>query len=234
MAMKKNIIKLVYFEDSITFGEGVKENQKWYYLLNEALKREYWNQPVQIQGFCEGVSGETSRMGLLRMHTSLFRWGGADVIMIQFGMNDCNFWETDSGLPRVSPASFVANLKEMIARCRHWGIEEIILQTNHPTLRNKIMANSKSYEENNQEYNGLIRMAVRDLKVTLLDIHDQFVKTLKQNSDLKLNELLLPYPDLLHLSEKGHYVYFQCVKEGVGKAVKKMIHPQEQNRAIDT
>ena len=219
----KNIIKLIYFGDSITLGEGVEENQKWYYLLNEALRKEYWDKPIQIQGFCEGISGDTSRMGLLRMHTALFRWGGADIITIQFGMNDCNFWETDAGLPRVSPDSFTVNLKEIIDRCRQWKIPEVILQTNHPTLRDQVMANGKSYEENNQEYNKLIRVVAERKGIALVDIHKRFEQRLRQNPKIKLADLLLPYPDNLHLSEKGNLLYFELMKDEIRKSVKRLL-----------
>ena len=41
-----------------------------------------------------------------------------DVMTLQFGLNDCNCWETDRGLPRVSEEAFRANLIEMIERAR--------------------------------------------------------------------------------------------------------------------
>ena len=117
----------------------------------------------------------------------------------------------------------MANLKEIIDRSQYWGILEVTLQTNHPTLRDEIMANGESYEENNQRYNELIRMVAREKKVILVDIHDKFMKVLKQNLNVKPNGLLLPYPDLLHLSENGNRLYFEFMKEEIEKAVERVV-----------
>ena len=56
------------------------------------------------------VNGTTTRQALERMGYEV-QSHGVDVLIVQFGMNDCNFWETDRGLPRVSPEAFAGRLE---------------------------------------------------------------------------------------------------------------------------
>ena len=71
---------------------------------------------------------------------------------LQFGLNDCNCWETDRGLPRVSEEAFRANLIEMIERARLFGARSIVLSTNHRTLRHDTLPNGECYEDANARY----------------------------------------------------------------------------------
>lgn len=50
-----------------------------------------------------------------------------DILVITFGMNDCNYWKTDQGLPRVSPDAFEANMKEIIMRGFRFGSRTVII-----------------------------------------------------------------------------------------------------------
>jgi lysophospholipase L1-like esterase len=124
--------------DSITFGQYVDPQLRWTTLVTERLQQVYLETPVQIYALNRGVSGETTRQGLERFPTDVQQIG-PDVMTLQFGLNDCNCWLTDGGLPRVSAAAFRANLLEMITRARRFGTRQIILANNHRTLRTKVM-----------------------------------------------------------------------------------------------
>ena len=58
-----------------------------------------------------------------------------DLLLVQFGMNDCNFWESDRGNPRVSLDAFRANLREIYTRAFSFGVHNVIQLTNHPSGR---------------------------------------------------------------------------------------------------
>ena len=53
-----------------------------------------------------------------------------DVLVVGFGMNDCNYWMTDKGVPRVSQNAFRANLHH-----------------NSPPLKESFSGNAPSYHE---------------------------------------------------------------------------------------
>jgi lysophospholipase L1-like esterase len=78
------------------------------------------------------VNGNTRRQALERMPYEV-QSHPLDVLLVQFGMNDCNYWRTYHGLPRVSQAAFRANLAEIIERAFRFGAQRVLLNTNHPT-----------------------------------------------------------------------------------------------------
>jgi lysophospholipase L1-like esterase len=132
-----------------------------------------------------------------------------EVVTIQFGLNDCNRWESDRGLPRVSPRAFAANLVEMIERARAFGAREIVLATNHRTLR------PAEYERDNAYYSELTREVATEAGAHLCDIRSAF----EPFSEQELAELLLPAPDILHLSVAGNRVYADAIEPFVKRAV---------------
>jgi lysophospholipase L1-like esterase len=134
-----------------------------------------------------------------------------DVMLIQFGMNDCNIWASDRGHPRVSAPAFEANLREIIQRAFLFSCRTLILNSNHPSARDQVPlpGSSTTYESQNRLYNEIIRQVARsDPRVLFNDIEAQFhQRTRGQRHDI-LRFLL---PDLLHLSEEGHDLYFDSV-----------------------
>ena len=134
---------------------------------------------------------------------------------LQFGLNDCNCWVTDAGLPRVSEAAYRANLIEMIDRARRFGAGRIILSTNHPTLRHKVLLSGDSLETRRRRYNDHVREVASLTGVELCDVEEGF----DHLGDRELAEMLLPYPDLLHLSTEGHRLYAGCIRPHLERAV---------------
>jgi lysophospholipase L1-like esterase len=134
---------------------------------------------------------------------------GVDLCIVQFGLNDCNHWATDGGLPRVSPAAFAANLHEIAARARAFGARHVVFNTNHPTLRDvEVMAGaSVTFESQNRCYNEIIRRVASEAPpwVLLHDVEAYWLDYIER-TDVHLDALLLE--DGLHLSEAGHDLYF--------------------------
>lgn len=218
-------VTLVFMGDSITEGQYVDLQLGWTDLLATRLKTALAKSGIKIACHNRGISGETTRQGLERFPRDV-QGLRPDVMTLQFGLNDCNCWDTDEGVPRVSEAAYRANLIEMIARARNFGTREIILSTNHTTLRHRKMAGGKTLEEQRKRYNELVREVAKETKVTLCDI-DRAFGDLSQEA---LAELLLPEPDLLHLSPKGHTLYAETIYPLVLKAIQNASAPQEESK----
>lgn len=188
---------ILHVGDSITKGQGVAEDLRW-----AALVAERHDVEVGVTA----VNGETTRMGLERFPKDV-QDRRPEIITLQYGMNDCNRWETDQGFPRVSAGAFTANLREMIARARHFGTREVILSTNPRSLRPEL------YEKTNACYSELIRKVAEQTESTLCDIRAAF----EGIDDDHLAALL--QGDLLHLTPAGHELYADAIWPSISEAL---------------
>ena len=138
---------------------------------------------------------------------------GVDYLLVQFGLNDCNHWQTDRGLPRVSLRAFEANLEEILQRAFRFGARRAIRNTNHPTVRTKtaMPGTSLTYEDSNRAYNEAIR-AVAARWADRVDLNDveSHIRALVERGETRIEDLL--QSDGLHLSVRGHEVYFYLVR----------------------
>jgi lysophospholipase L1-like esterase len=210
-------LHVVHMGDSITEGQYIDPSVRWSSLISRRLVERFGE--VLFVSLNRGVSGETTRMGLERYPHEV-QDAQPDLLTIQFGMNDCNCWETDRGLPRVSEAAFVANLVEMIERGRRFGARHIILSTNPRTLRQwLVLPSGEVYEEANARYSELVRQVARETGVVLCDIRAAF----DPFSDEELEPLLLPYPDHLHLSPEGNVVYADTIWPFIESAMESLL-----------
>jgi acyl-CoA thioesterase I len=223
----KHALRVFFFGDSICFGQGISIHKGWVTRISASLSELGEQHEREITIINVSASGNTTRQALERMPYDL-QSHNPDAVIVQFGMNDCNYWETDKGNPRVSPKAFAANLEEIITRAFTFGAQRIFLHTNHPSGRDQkpMHYTTMTYQENNERYNQIIREVAGnfDSRVTLNDIEKAFDEfTGRERS--KLLPLLLPEPDWLHLSEKGHDLYFGSVypviKEYVLEVIKK-------------
>ena len=207
--MKKNPVKFYLFGDSICFGQLVNAYKTW--AVNLAIELSgisNYEMPFVVQN--AGVNGNTTRQALQRIHYDVTSHR-PDFMMIQFGMNDCNYWSDDLVLPRVSPNSFVANLEEIVDRSIAAGARHCFLNTNHPSLKGNFSHyGGITYDESNRQYNQLIRdahhgMTIKGKAVTLIDMEKIWHAYLDENASVDLQDLLLD--DGIHLSEEGHLLY---------------------------
>lgn len=99
-------MRVVAFGDSVTFGQHLDPEHAW----PAVLARETGWQVVN-----RGVCGDTTRLALERFARDVPPFE-PDVVVIQFGLNDCNRWKDGQGLPRVTLPAFRANLEELVAR----------------------------------------------------------------------------------------------------------------------
>lgn len=197
--------------DSITFGQHLEHTVRWTAVIDERLTKLLLD--LQVTTYNCGISGETTRMGLERFPRDV-QEHAPDVVTLQFGLNDCNCWETDRGLPRVSEAAYRANLIEMIERARIFGAREIIISTNHRTLRRDALPSGEVYEDANARYSEIAREVAAVSGAALCDVREAF----EPFDDDTLARLLLPAPDLLHLSEEGNSVYADVIWPRIERA----------------
>lgn len=145
--------------DSITYAEHLPREQAWTTLLSDRL-----GCPVLNKGVC----ADTTRLGLERfprdVQEPLAAHDGPATVVIQFGANDANRWQTDRGLNRVSPDAFKANLIEMIDRADAFDAETIVLCT---IARH---ARGGRLREDCMDYSAVIREVAEDaIDVDLFD-----------------------------------------------------------------
>ena len=205
--MKKTLNNIYFFGDSICNNQHVNIDDGFVSKISKKLKKLKKNFTVTN---CS-VDGRTSRQALEDMPFQIQKHNPG-FLYIQLGLNDCNFWDTDKGLPRVNLHSFKYNLIEIIKRGFKHGAKKIFLSTNHKTSLNK---NGKyltpaSYEKNNSLYNEAIREVIEFFSnnLHLIDMENIFLKEIKHNKKILKKYLL---PDGLHLSILGHELYYKNI-----------------------
>ena len=204
--MTKQSIKIYFFGDSICEGQRFPTHRGWVNQISQRLENDYPDKNTVVSKFA--INGRTTRQALETMPYHI-QSSPSDVLFIQFGMNDCNYWKSDRGVPRVSAASFKANILEMIGRARCFGIKDVFVNTNHPTGLKQVLPFTRlTYQQSNEEYNHLIREATMESGATLVDIEKYFFEDMSNAGNTPEDYVL---PDLLHLNEKGHDLYAQIV-----------------------
>lgn len=212
-------LNVVHMGDSITFGQYVDPSIRWTALVEEALRAAFGD--GAIRSTTVAVCGETTRIGLERYPGDV-QQNEPGLMTLQYGMNDCNCWETDGGAPRVSEAAFRANLIEMIDRARLFGARHVILSTNPRTLRTDVvMPSGEIYEDANARYSEIIRGVAADTEVELCDVRAGFDLL----SEANLAEML--HPDRLHLSVAGNAYYAEQISPPLLRAASQLLGQAE-------
>ena len=130
-------MKIVCIGDSVTTGQLIPLAQGWTSVLATRLPEH------TIVN--KGVNNDTTRRALERFPKDV-QAEHPDVVVIQFGHNDCNRWATDHGLTRVSLPAFRANLEEMVERCEAFAVKEVVFLAPYPTRL------PGEYERDRREY----------------------------------------------------------------------------------
>lgn len=206
----KDTIKLFFFGDSIMLGQGVPLHQSWVSRISKAIWKKHGDDVITINA---SVNGNTTRMALERMPFDV-QSHGVDIIVIQFGLNDCTCWDSDSGLPRVSLDAFQANLHEIISRAKRFGAKKVFLATNHPlpVFGNQI---------NNLEYNKTIIEVFHEFNdVVLINIETIFLNEMHRTNSRVMDFLL---EDNVHLNLKGHDLCFNVSLNIILNAVMEVL-----------
>ncbi len=197
------MLDIYFLGDSICFGQLFDISQTWVVQVATQL----FAQSNRICAANKSINGDTTRQALERLQPDVLCYE-PDVIYIQFGLNDCNVWKTDRGLPRVSPDAFVANLSEIIEKCLAYGVKHILLNTNHMTNRTHTHMPHTDivYETVNQEYLALIR-SVQSRYAGVIQPLD--IAKYLASKQIAPDDYLLP--DGIHLNAQGHQLYAEYV-----------------------
>jgi acyl-CoA thioesterase I len=203
--------RIIFFGDSIFVGQGVSPNQTFVTRLAAEAEQVCGAGDDSPAVYNCSVNGHTSRQALERMGFDV-QTHGVDLMVLQFGLNDCNYWVTDRGLTRVGERAFAANLQEIIHRALWFGARRILLLTNHPVK--KVLVEhpffATSYADSSRRYNELIREVSRGAptEVQLVDVEAEWERQI-QEGRVQLEQLILR--DGIHLSAKGHLLYHKIV-----------------------
>ncbi|MBV9752131.1 MAG: SGNH/GDSL hydrolase family protein [Hyphomicrobiales bacterium] len=216
-------LRVFFFGDSISFGQGVSPHKVWVNRIGESLSKEFEKtHNIIVQN--PSINGNTTRMALERIAFDV-QSHRPHILITEFGLNDCNVWESDKGQPRTSPDAFAANLREIIERGRNFGARRVIIGTNHPTTRTRVNLPNVdyTYETGNRRYNAIIREVASASGAELVDIEKAFERNVDDGLD-RLHELL--QSDELHLSERGHDVYYANYFPIVQAAVTSLVRDE--------
>ena len=215
-------VRVVFFGDSICVGQGVSLYQGWVTRTARLLDELSERAGREIIVINASVNGNTTRQALERMPYDV-QSHGVDVMVVQFGLNDCNHWLSDRGVPRVSAEAFAANLQEIVRRGRIFGARTVFLNNTHPTSRDREMIPhaSATYEEFNRRYNALVRELAGRLagQVIFNDVEAEFRRAIEGGRARE--EFLLA--DGLHLSRAGHDLYYAFLSPLVVGAVAALV-----------
>lgn len=179
-------MRVVCIGDSVTYGQFVDRGLCWTSLLAAGL-----GPGVEVVN--RGVCADTTRLGLERFPRDL-QWFEPAVVMVQFGFNDANRWQTDRGLPRVSETAYAENLCEMADRAFTFGALYVVFLTSYATQ------GSEAYNADLRRYNARMLQAAQRSRAILVDIASWQLDP----------ECFLP--DGLHLSAAGHAEYARLVQ----------------------
>ena len=217
------MLKVTFFGDSIFTGEDVSIHAGWVVRISRHLDDVAAAYGRNIVVTNASQIGRTTRQALEEM-PYLIQCRDVNILIVQFGLNDCNVWMTDGGLPRVSPEAFAANLKEIVMRGRTFGARRVLLNNNHPTTHDGDLLphSDTTFEQSNRRYNQIVRDVAAELGdlVELNDIEAEFDRVTGGDRN-KLAPLLLA--DGLHLSRAGHDLYFDAVSDRIRRCVEECV-----------
>jgi len=202
-------IKIAFFGDSIINGKGVSIHKTFSCLLSKQLEEEYKTE-ANIVLTTMSRNGDTTRDALEKLH--YFFNTSYDIVVVQFGMNDCNKWTTEKGFHRVFEKTFAANLMEILIRIYGCGINTVFVCTNHQSTKIE-------YERDNSEYNKTIREVCALRSVPVIDMEKKIEISQFYDGNYKGHVL----PDGVHLSEYGHLLYFNAIKPYLDREIKKIL-----------
>lgn len=174
-------MKIVCIGDSVTAGQLIPLHQGWTSLVAQRLPEH------TIVN--KGVNNDTTRRALERFPKDV-QAERPDLVVIQFGHNDCNRWATDHRVTRVSLWAFQANLEEMVERCEAFAVKEVVFLAPYPTRL------PGEYERDRQGY-----------ELAVLGMSRQGVSAFTPNPGV--GGLL---DDGIHLSVWGHRAYAAQVR----------------------
>ena len=215
-----NKISLYFFGDSICFGQFISPHEIWTTSVSKAISEKLVGSKFEVVTQVTAVNGEITREALSRLQHCVTSHA-PEIVWVQFGLNDANYWETDQGLPRTAPESFRANMKEIIERILACRSKKVLVATNHVVTKTPAHLNSDEYQTNARKYNLAIRDLVSEFnnlnRVELVDIEMLLGHQITEPKSILLE-------DGVHLNRLGHQLYFATVFPMIDNAISQLIN----------
>ncbi len=198
-AKQRNPERIICFGDSITQGN---ECGAWPSILQEALNQR---QPGRFEVINKGRSGDTSAQGFDRFESEILPHLPG-ILIIEFGINDSNHrgW---TQAPRGVLQEFEKNIREFrrLATANGGRCVFIINHRLQPRIEKYInQGNGRSYQENLDPYNVIIRQVAEANGDLLIDLPRHMAE-----NQVDLETFL--YHDGVHLSQAGTRQYGRWV-----------------------
>lgn len=190
----KEPIRIVCIGDSITgvyyHSGGIRAYPE---MLQVALQKLHPKAAITVRN--AGISGDTSKGGLARLERDVLVHK-PHLVTIMFGMND---------LVRVPVADFIANMKQIIQRCRAAGAEVVLC------TQNSIVDSPQRPLAKLAEYAQSIRDLAKAESIGLADCHAAF-EAVRAKDQLDWNLLL---SDAIHPNMDGHKLFAETIAKAI-------------------
>ncbi len=214
LAEAREPVRIVCIGDSITgvyyHSGGVRAYPE---MLQIALQKLHPKASITVRN--AGISGDTSKGGLARLeHDVLVH--KPHLVTIMFGMND---------LLRVPVTDFIANLRQIIQRCRASGAEVVLC------TQNSIVNSPQRPVAKLVEYSQAIRDLAKIESLGLADCHAAF-EAVRAKDQLEWNFLL---SDAIHPNMDGHKLFAETIAKTItGKDISLRGEPPPPNPLAHT
>ena len=206
----------------VAFGDSTTATRGALRVYSRVLREELPRQGAPVRVVNAGVGGNNTVMARKRFQKDVLDKNPA-VVIVQFGINDAavDVWKTPPARePRVSLATYEANLRFFIKSIRARGAKPILMTPNPmrwtPKLK-KMYGKAPYVADDKDGFNVLlkrfaakVREIAKDEKVPLIDIY----KSMESNAD----ELLL---DGMHPNDKGQQLVAEKLTPVVKAALEK-------------
>lgn len=198
----------------VAFGDSTTATRGQLNIYAKRLAATPPLQPFDLKIINAGVGGNNTSLASKRFDRDVLRHH-ADVIIIQFGINDAavDVWRTPPAtLPRISLKHFEANLNHFITASQSQGAQ-VILMTPNPTRwtsKLKTLYGKAPYVASDPDgfnkllvnYAASVRKLANKHNVPLVDIYQVFQDYNKQPNQ-SIDTLLL---DGMHPNDRGHQI----------------------------
>ena len=190
----KQPVRIVCIGDSITGVYYHSGSVRAYpEMLQIALQKLHPKANISVRN--AGISGDTSKGGLARLeHDVLVH--KPHLVTVMFGMND---------LVRVPVADFIANMKQILERCRAAGAEVVLC------TQNGIVDSPQRPVTKLAEYSQAIRELAKAESLGLADCHTAF-EAVQARDPLGWNLLL---SDAIHPNMDGHKLFAETIAKAI-------------------
>lgn len=210
----KEPVRIVCIGDSITgvyyHSGGMRAYPE---MLQIALQKLHPKAKVTVRN--AGISGDTSKGGLARLDRDVLAHK-PHLVTIMFGMND---------LVRVPVADFIANLRQIIQRCRDAGAEVVLC------TQNSIVNSPQRPVAKLTEYSQAIRELAKAESLGFADCHAAF-EAVRAKDEVAWNFLL---SDAIHPNMDGHKLFAETIAKAIsGQEVSLRDEPPPPNPLAHT